>query len=155
MTAVLLFFLLGIILLAGEVFTPGGVLGVLGGSSMAAGVVIAFMRLGPGGGGLACFVALLALGATLYAELVWLPKSRIGKKLIVQSASDGLTQPPLADAAAIVGKSAEALTVLAPSGYVSVEGKRYEAFCQQGHVAKGATLRVVGLDNFRLIVSQS
>ena len=50
---------------------------------------------------------------------------------------------------------AEALTTLAPGGYVLVEGARYEAFCQSGFAAKGSALRVVGLDNFRLIVTQS
>jgi membrane-bound serine protease (ClpP class) len=55
----------------------------------------------------------------------------------------------------VVGRPAEALTTLAPSGYVAVDGRRYEAFCQSGHAAKGATLRVVGVDNFRLIVSIS
>jgi membrane-bound ClpP family serine protease len=54
-----------------------------------------------------------------------------------------------------VGKAAEAITPLVPSGYVLVEGRRYEAFSQSGHATKGATLRVVGLDNFRLIVTKS
>lgn len=152
MTAVLLLFLLGIVLLAGEVFTPGAVLGVLGAAAMTGGVVAAFAHFGGVGGSVATLAALAALGATLYLELVWLPKSRLGKKLVVQSASDGLSQAPLAEADAVVGKTAEALTTLAPSGYVAVEGRRYEAFCQSGHATKGATLRVVGLDNFRLIV---
>jgi membrane-bound serine protease (ClpP class) len=54
-----------------------------------------------------------------------------------------------------VGKTAEAVTTLAPSGYVVVDGRRYEAFSQSGHAAKGAILRVVGLDNFRLIVTKN
>jgi membrane-bound ClpP family serine protease len=38
---------------------------------------------------------------------------------------------------------------------VRVEGKRYEAFSPAGFVAKGAALRVTGLDNFRLIVTKT
>jgi membrane-bound ClpP family serine protease len=38
---------------------------------------------------------------------------------------------------------------------VLVEGRRYEAFSRSGHVTKGSALQVVGLDNFRLIVSQA
>jgi membrane-bound ClpP family serine protease len=154
MNAIILLFLLGVLLLAGEVFTPGAVLGILGGAAMLAGCVISFQQFGPAGGALATVIALALLGLTLYLELVWLPKSRFGKRLVVQSASDATSQPPLAHPETVVGKSAEALTTLAPSGYVLVEGKRYEAFCQAGHVPKGATLRVVGLDNFRLIVTK-
>jgi membrane-bound ClpP family serine protease len=73
----------------------------------------------------------------------------------VQSTVDATSQPPLAEKENVVGKMAEAVTPLVPSGYVLVEGKRYEAFSQSGHAAKGALLRVTGLDNFRLIVTKS
>ena len=43
--------------------------------------------------------------------------------------------------------------MLSPSGYIRVEGKRYEAFCQSGQAPAGTPLEVVGADNFRLIVS--
>lgn len=155
MNAVLLLFLIGIVLLAGEIITPGVVLGVLGAVAMFAGCGLAFARFGLASGGLAALAACALLGLTLYLELVWLPKTRFGQKLIVRSASDAVSQPPIADASAVVGKPAEALTTLAPSGYVSVEGRRYEAFCQSGHAPKGAVLRVVGLDNFRLIVTKN
>ncbi len=154
MNAIILLFLLGLLLLAGEVFVPGAVLGILGGAAMLAGCVLSFQQFGPAGGALATVIALALLGLTLYIELIWLPKSRLGKKLVVQSASDATSQPPLAHPETVVGKTAEALTTLAPSGYVRVEGRRYEAFCQGGHAPKGTALRVVGLDNFRLIVTK-
>jgi membrane-bound ClpP family serine protease len=152
--AVLLLFLVGIVLLAGEIVTPGLVLGVLGAVAMFAGCAVAFARFGAATGGLATLTAGGLLAITLYLELVWLPKTRFGRKLVVHAASDAVSQPPVAEREAVVGKSAEALTTLAPSGYVSVGGRRYEAFCQSGHAPKGAALRVVGLDNFRLIVTK-
>ena len=154
MNAILLLFLLGVLLLAAEVFMPGAVLGIFGGAAMLAGCLVSFREFGPAGGALATGIALALLGLTLYLELVWLPKSSFGKKLVVQSASDATSQPPLAHPGSVVGKAAEAVTTLAPSGYVLVEGKRYEAFCQTGHAAKGTALHVVGLDNFRLIVAK-
>ena len=154
MNAIFILFLLGVLLLAGEVFVPGAVLGILGAMAMFAGCVISFLQLGTGGGILATAVALALLGLTLYVELVWLPKTRFGKKLIVQSTVAATSQPPLADRESIVGKMAETVTPLVPSGYVLVEGRRYEAFSQSGHIAKGAQLRVTGLDNFRLIVTK-
>ena len=155
MNAIILLFLLGVLLLAGEVFMPGAVLGIIGGLCMAAGCVISFLQLGTGGGVVATVVAVALLGLTLYIELVWLPKTRFGKKLIVQSTIGATSQPPLADKASVVGKTAEAATPLVPSGYVLMDGRRYEAFSQSGHVAKGAQLRVTGLDNFRLIVTKT
>lgn len=155
MTVIVLLFVAGVLMLAAEIFTPGGILGVIGAVAMFAGCAIAFSEFGPMGGGLATVAALALLALTLYLELVWLPKSRLGKALVVQSASDAVSQPPVADEATIKGKPAEAATTLAPSGYVLVEGRRYEAFCQSGHAEKGAALRVVGLDNFRLIVTKT
>ena len=155
MNAILILFLLGVILLAGEVFVPGAILGILGALSMAAGCVISFLQLGTGYGMLATVVALALLGLTLYVELIWLPKTRFGRKLIVQATVDATSQPPLADKDNVIGKTAEALTALVPSGHVMLEGRRYEAFSQSGHVAKGTVLRVTGLDNFRLIVTKS
>lgn len=155
MNAILILFLLGVLLLAGEVFVPGAVLGIIGGLCMAAGCVISFLELGSGGGTAATVLALALLGLTLYVELVWLPKTRFGKRLIVQSTVGATSQPPLADKENVVGKIAEAATPLVPSGYVLVEGRRYEAYSRSGHAAKGARLRVVGLDNFRLIVTQT
>ena len=134
MNIVILLFLLGVLLLAGEVFMLGAVLGILGALCMAAGCVISFLQLGSSGGLVATAVALILLGLTLYLELIWLPKTKFGKKLIVQSTI--------------------AVTPLVPSGYVLVEGHRYEAFSPAGHVDKGQLLRVSGLDNFRLIVTK-
>jgi len=154
MNAIILLFLLGIVLLAFEVFVPGAVLGIMGGVAMLVGCIVAFNIFGATGGTLATVLALAILGLALYVELVLLPKTRFGKKMLVQSTVDGTSQPPLATAEAVVGKPAMALTPLTPSGYVEIEGRRYEAFSRSGHASKGEALRVVGLDNFRLIVSK-
>ena len=94
------------------------------------------------------------LGLALYVEFILLPKTKLGQRLFVRAKVESTSQPPVADAQAVIGKSAEALTTLAPSGYVAVEGRRYEAFCQSGHVAKGTIVQVSGIDNFRLIVTR-
>lgn len=154
MTAVIICFLVGIVLLALEVIVPGAILGIAGGIAMLTGVVIAFGSFGGSGGALATLFALLALGGTIYLEFVWLPKSRLAKGLTAGTTIDATSQPPLAGAE-VIGREAVAQTVLAPSGYVLVEGKRYEAYSQSGHIAAGGKLRVTGLDNFRLIVTKT
>ena len=155
MTAILLLFLLGTLLLVFEVFMPSSVLGILGAVAMLGGCVVAFMNYGVRGGSLAVVAGLAILGLALYAEFGLLPKTRIGKRFFLHEAIGEISQPPVADAAAVVGKVCEAVTTLAPTGYVLLDGRRYEAFSQSGHVAKGTALKVVAVDNFRLTVTKS
>ncbi len=154
MNVIALLFALGLVFMFFEVFTPGPVFGILGALTLMCGIAAAAMKYGGGGGLLAGVVALVAVCATLYAELVWLPKTRFAQKFSVRGTSGDTIVQQKVEADAVVGKAAEALTTLAPSGYVSVEGRRFEAFCQTGHAARGTPLRVTGLDNFRLIVTK-
>ena len=149
-----LLFILGLVFMFFEVFTPGPVFGILGGITLMGGIAVAAMTSGVSGGLIAGIVALATVSATLYAELVWLPKTRFAQRFSVHSTSGTTIRQQDVEADAVVGKTAEALTTLAPSGYVSIEGHRYEAFCQSGHAERGAQLRVTGLDNFRLIVTK-
>jgi membrane-bound ClpP family serine protease len=154
MSAVLILFAIGIVFLALEIFTPGVVMGVLGGIAMLAGCVLAFVNLSVAWASLVVIAAFVVLGLFLYAEFVILPKSRFGRKFFLVGGDRSKTsQPMLADKEEVVGKMCVTLTALAPSGYVQVDGKRFEAFSQSGFAAKGEALRVVSLDNFRLIVT--
>jgi membrane-bound ClpP family serine protease len=155
MTAILLLFIVGSLLLAAEVVLPGAIAGVLGGIALLAGSVMTFTEFGPATGTLASIGAMVLVGVMLYAELVWLPRSRFGRTMVVEATIDSRSQPPPAAAADVVGQPATALTTLAPSGFVSVGGKRYEAFCRSGHAPRGAALTVVEVDNFRLVVSET
>lgn len=155
MTTVLILFAIGIVLVAIEVIVPGGVLGALAGSSLLGGVIAAFVHFGPSGGAVATGLALLIGAITLYLEFVLLPKTRLARALSMSETVAGRSQPEIADRAAVVGREAVALTTLAPTGYVELDGRRYEASCQSGLAAAGARLRVVEVDTFRLIVTQT
>jgi len=155
MNAIVLLFVVGALLLTAEIFLPGAIAGIIGGLALAAGSLLSFREFGFNGGLLASFGALALVGVMLYLELVVLPKTAFGKRMVVQSTVSATSQPPPAAAEVVVGRDAIALTTLAPSGYVEIDGRRYEAFSRSGHVAKGAALRVVGVDNFRIIVTQS
>ena len=154
MNAIILLFLIGVMLLFFEVFMPGGVMGVLGGLAMLGGCVAAFSQYGPTGGVLAAAAALMLIGLMLYFEFGVLPKTHLGKRFFLRSAVAATSQPPLAQSESVLGRTCEAITTLAPSGYVLLDGKRFEAFSQSGHVPKGTLLKVTGLDNFRLIVTK-
>jgi membrane-bound ClpP family serine protease len=154
MTTIVLLFVVGALLLAAEVFLPGAIAGIIGGCALLLGSILAFVDYGSGIGSLATIGALALLGLMVYAEVVWLPRSRFGRGLVVEATISGQSQPPPASAD-VIGQTAIALTTLAPTGMIEVAGKRYEGFCRSGMVARGTTLKVIGLDNFRLIVSEN
>lgn len=154
MNLLIVLFLLGIILLALEIVTPGPLCGIAGCICMVLGVVKAFALFGALGGTAAVVLALVALGAVIYLEFVWLPRSRLAKAFTMDTTLHATSQPPPAQSDDVVGREAVAETTLAPGGFVRVGNRRYEAYCRSGHAPAGASLRVVGLDNFRLIVSQ-
>lgn len=155
MTAIIILFLAGILLLALEVFVPGAVMGILGGILVVAGIAVAFGVYGTTGGFIALGAGLVLLVVTLYLEFVVLPRSRLAKSLSMTATVAGTSQGPLARLEEVINQTGETATPLAPSGYVTVGGRRYEAFSQSGYLAKGVAVRVTGLDNFRLLVTKT
>lgn len=155
MNAIVLLFALGLVLLFFEVFIPGGVLGGIGALLMFAGSGLAFARFGLEAGALASLLALVLIGAMLYVELFLLPKTAVGRKLFLDRTIAERSQPPPALAAEVVGQTGEALTTLAPTGFVSVGGRKYEAASQSGLLPKGTAVKVVRVETFRLIVTKS
>lgn len=155
MNTIVMFFIAGAVLLAAEVFVPGAILGIFAAIALLAGVVLAFIDYGATGGWIAIAAALGLTAVTLWFEFVILPKTALGRRLFLKAEISGASQEPLAERDTVVGREGVADTTLAPTGYVMVAGKRYEAYSRSGLIDKGETLRVVELDNFRLIVQKN
>lgn len=153
MTWIILLFALGIVLIAVEVLIPGGIIGTIGGLMMFGGCVMSFLEYGTVGGVIAVTVAVALTLLALFIEFRVLPKTAIGKRAFLTKEITGVSAAFGEEARELIGKSAEALTMLSPSGYIRIDGKRYEAFCQSGQAPAGSVLEVIGADNFRLIVS--
>lgn len=153
MTLIILLFAVGILLLVVEVVVPGGILGAIGGLMMLSAGVLAFVEYGTAGGTLAVTLAIALALLALFIEIRILPATRLGRRAFLTSQVTGVSAALGAEAQSLVGQPAVALTMLSPSGYVQVAGRRYESFCQSGQVPAGAVLEVIGVDNFRLIVS--
>lgn len=153
MSLIVLLFVVGILCIVAEVIVPGGILGGVGALFMLGGCVIAFIRYDVGGGLVAVAAALVITIIALTLEFKVLPKTKLGRRAFLDKEISGSSSMYGADARELIGKTAEALTMLSPSGYVRIDGKRYEAFCQSGQLDAGTELRVVGSDNFRLIVA--
>lgn len=155
MTPMILLFAIGIVFLAVEVLVPGAILGSIGALLMLGGCVLAFMDYGTGGGVIALLGCLTLASLVFYFEFKILPKTKLGKRAFLTAEITGVAAAFGDEARAMIGKSAQALTMLSPSGYIIVDGQRYEAFCQSGQAAAGSSLQVVDADNFRLIVTHT
>lgn len=151
MTAIVLLFIVGVLLLAFEVIVPGGILGVLGVLAMIAGCGMAFADFGVSGGSLAVVSALILVGLVLYLEFIVLPKTKWGQRLFLKKAVTGTASQDRA--ASLNGAVGKTVTALAPTGYVLIDGQRHEAFSRSGFLENDAPVKVVGMDNFRLIVT--
>ena len=154
MTLIITLFVLGLVFLSFELITPGGVLGAIGVIAMLIACILVWNDYGATAGLIAILAAFILTGIIIYAELKLLPKTRLGRRMFNESAVTGASQPPPADPADVLGRECEALTILAPTGYVLLDGKRYEARSLSGLVDKGARLRVSSLDNFTLQVTK-
>ncbi|MEO6875983.1 MAG: NfeD family protein [Opitutaceae bacterium] len=155
MTTIFLLFVLGIVLLFLDLFVPGIILSVAGTFAFMGGTALAFNSYGIGGGLLAFAIGVALLAIMLYIEYGLLPKTPMGKKFFLHAAVHGTTQAPVDQTSALTGRVGIALTPLMPSGQIEVDGRRYEALSLDGHVAKGARLKVTGQQNFSLTVTHS
>jgi membrane-bound ClpP family serine protease len=153
MTWIVLLFALGVLFIAVEVIVPGAILGSIGGLLMFTGIVLSFVEFGFGGGMIAVAAALGVAGLALYLEFRVLPKTRIGRRAFLTREISEVSNPSSRLLPELIGKTAEAITLLSPSGLVRIDGGNYEAFCQTGQVPAGTALEVIGADTFRLIVT--
>ena len=152
MNVIALLFLSGAALLAFEVIVPGAILGIIGALALLAGVIVSFSTYGAGGGLTALGIALVLVGIVFFLEFYLLPKTRIGRRMFLRTSITGSSQP--AHPPTLVGAEAKAVTPLTPSGYVLIDGKRYDAFSQSGPADAGEVLRVIAVDNFRVVVTK-
>jgi membrane-bound serine protease (ClpP class) len=169
-----LFFLLGVVLVAIELFFfPGTlVLALTGIGVMLGSLVWAMLDLWPGepirieGGMLLEPLANVMAGvilavAVFLALLKFLPKGGPWGRMVLVTAvggepgplralnSGGADQPA---AASLVGQTGVAVTALFPSGQVEISGKRYEAKLEVGFADHGTPVRVTQVSGFSLIV---
>ncbi len=154
MTTILLLFVLGIVLLALDLFMPGVVLSALGTIAMLVATASAFSHYGTSGGLLAFAIGAVLLTVALYIEYGILPKTRFGKRFFLHAEVHGTSQAKTSDLAVLAGKEGVALTPLKPTGQVEIEGQRYEGLSLDGHLGRGDRIKVTGAQNFSLTVTK-
>lgn len=99
------------------------------------------------------YAILITIGLVLILTRI-LPKTTVWNNLILSStvgnatfnnATQGETSP-------VVGTLGKSVSELYPIGQVEFDGRRYEARSNLGKITKGATVKVIGNDDYGLIV---
>ncbi len=134
--------LAGLVLIAAEFFLPTMIIGLFGAVVSFAGIYLAAEA-----GWVTCllyalgFLVVLALEFVAFRRL--LPATAAGRAMINVSSNDGAAVPAAAGFAVYVGKTGKAVTVLAPSGTVEVDGTLLEGYSLDGFVERAAAVVVV------------
>lgn len=153
MSIIIGLFLVGICLLAIEVFVPGGIIGSLGGIAIVSGIVKSYFEYGQEGLILSIFAAIVLVVAMLIFEIKVLPKTRLGQRLFLRRSIQGASQPEVAGDDAL-GETCQTATALAPTGFVIYQGKKVEAASKSGFIEKNESVKIVGKETFRLLVTR-
>lgn len=149
----LLFFGLGLAVL--EVFFPsGGMLGFLCIVTLGASVTFGFMN-SIAAGLVMLFIGLVGLPVVVMVAFYWLPKTRFGSRLILDTPTSDEVLP---DAerherlSSLLGKRGKAKSRMMPSGAVVIEGKTYDAVAEAMAVDEGDWIEVIEFQGNRIVV---
>jgi membrane-bound serine protease (ClpP class) len=144
--------LLAAVLLSFEIIIPGAILGILGLLAYFAACFSAGVQFGFVMGVLTFLVGGIFLGGLLYIEYKLIPHTSLGGQLFLNKKVRGKSNAGFPDE--IIGKTAEALTPLRPTGLILFDGERYEALSKDGYISSGEELKVIAKDNFRVVVTK-
>lgn len=144
----------GVILILAEFIVPGGVCGLIGFMMVAASVYLG-CTAAPA---LMLFIIigeLVGLIIAIIGGFYWLPKTRLGRTLILVDSQD-----PSAGWVAVesdhslVGQEGTVLTALRPAGTVQVGGKRISAVSDGTFIEDNARVRVTEVHGNRVVVER-
>ncbi len=140
----------GLMLVGAEVFIPGGVLGTLGGIALLIAIGIAFGHSLTAGIYAAVGVMIL-LGIVIVLWIRFFPRTRIGRRMTVSNdlSASKAAEPSLA---ALTGKAGRTTSVLRPSGFADIEGRRVDVITNGEMLDVGTPIRVLRVEGNRVIV---
>lgn len=147
----LFLYLAGLVLICLEVFVPGGILGTIGFLLIVGSIWTAFVRLGSVGGSYFLVGGLVLAMASLYVVMRFGTKTRLSRKLFLQSTEKGFrsTSGNLED---LKGKTGISLTTLRPSGKALIHGRKVNVVTEGVFLPKDCKIKVVMLEGNRVVV---
>lgn len=145
-------FVLGIILISIEIMIPGfGIAGISGIISVVLGIIFAMKSVEMAISSLAISIVITSVFAFYLIKKG--AKSRLinGIRLNNKASSDkGFVSVPNSELS--IGVEAVTLTVLKPSGFVEVNGNKYEVLAENGYIEKGEKVVVSKVEGFKTFV---
>jgi membrane-bound serine protease (ClpP class) len=148
---VIILYLAGVILLAAEIYIPGGIIGAVAVVSLVLSIVFSFIFLGVKAGFIMLAVASVSIAVAFYLALKFFPKSRIGQMLFLNKMIEGgVTSVALGSS--LVGKKGSAMTDLRPSGTARIEGRRVDVVTQGDYIRKDQEIEVIAEEGSRVVV---
>ena len=138
----------GLILLFVEVaIVPGfGVAGILGVLALGAGAVAAWTELGPLWGAVTGGASLVAA----IVMLVWLPKSRAGRKMVLEHSQAEATSQE--DRSGLVGRRGMTVTPLRPIGRVRFGTDEVDVMTEGEYIDSNQEVEVMTVEGPRVVV---
>ena len=153
-TAIVILTAMGLVLIAVDFYLPGFVLGSIG-------IVLMLVATAIGYNGtrsinktivLFCVEATLGIGAG-YASIKYFPKTAAGRKMILaHTQTDTRAQAPRMND--WIGREGVAQTVLRPSGMALIDGTRLDVVAESGMIESGSHIKIVAVNENRLVVKK-
>ncbi|GAB4159034.1 MAG: hypothetical protein Fur0037_26370 [Planctomycetota bacterium] len=151
---VILLTVCGFLLLVAEIFLVSfGVLFLLSGASLFAGVFLAFQESVP-------FGIWLIVGDAIGAPLaVWgafrlLPRTRVGKELMLEGPKPEEVRPAGNGLEGLLGKRGVAISPLRPAGFARIEGRKVDVVTRGEMLDEGSRVVVTEVKGNRVVVRQ-
>lgn len=145
--------IIGLILIYFEFFVPGGILGVIGGLFLAAGLFLSIWEQTS-----LIYALFYVIGVIIFFVLtirlaLWkIKRTRNKSHFYLGDDQEGYVASSYEKE--LVEKTGEALTVLRPSGHIKIEGKPYQAVSESGYIKKGSKIKIIGGEGARFIVKE-
>jgi len=150
----LFLYLLGLVLICLEIFVPGGILGIIGFLLIMGSIWIAFIRLGRVGGSYFLVGSLALAMLSVYAVMRFGTKTRLSRKLFLQSAEEGF-ESTSENLDYLEGKTGISITTLRPSGKALINGRKVNVVTEGLFIPKGRRLKVVVAEGNRVVVRET
>lgn len=140
--------IIGVLLLAAEIFLPGAIAGIAGLCCLIIAVIMSYVEFGFKTGNGVLFSVLAGLVAGTLVWLKYFPNSRAARPFISNRVIGnlGVEQPEL------LHKTGTAFTDLRPAGTAEINGQRVDVVAENQMITRGTPIKVVHIEGMRVVV---
>lgn len=144
--------IIGFLLIAAEVFVPGGILGIIGFAVIGAAIVTGFLVFGSQKGTIVMALLIVASGGFMIGWLYIFPKTSIGKSLTLSKDFKEAKANP--EKSELLNQEGIAVSNLGPSGIANIDNQRLDVIAENNWIDSGSNIKVVRVTGNRIIVRQ-